>query len=168
MAGNATIGTPLNLHQTQFMTTIRDFMAQDHLHCDEVLAPAERLAIDQNWDAAAAAFTHFKTLVLQHFNAEETLLFPAFEERTGMHMGPTQAMRGEHVQMRQLMDAASAALVEMDGDDYAGYTETLLIMMQQHNMKEESMLYPMCDQYLSDQTSVLLPKLQALLPGTAT
>jgi hemerythrin-like domain-containing protein len=75
-------------------------------------------------------------------------------------MGPTQVMRGEHVQMRELMDAARDALLAKDADDYSGNAETLLIMMQQHNMKEENVLYPMCDQHLVDQVDVLLPQIQ--------
>jgi iron-sulfur cluster repair protein YtfE (RIC family) len=150
------------------MINIRDFMAQDHLHCDGFFQQTERLAAAQNWAGAAAAFAQFKTLVLQHFDAEETLLFPAFEEKSGMRMGPTQVMRDEHTQMRQLMDAAGAALDEKDGGDYAGCAETLLIMVQQHNLKEENVLYPMCDQHLFDQAIVLLPQLQELLPGKAT
>ena len=150
------------------MTNIRDFMAQDHRQCDRVFESAERLAAANDWDGSAAAFAQFKALVLQHFDAEETLLFPAFEEQSGMRMGPTQVMRGEHAQMRGLMNAAAAALVDTDGEDYAGYAETLLIMMQQHNLKEENMLYPLCDQQLFEQSKDLLPKLQKLLPGQAT
>ena len=33
--------------------------------------------------------------------------------------------------------------------------ESLLIMMQQHNMKEENVLYPMCDQHLVGEPAVL-------------
>jgi DUF438 domain-containing protein len=77
-----------------------------------------------------------------------------------MYMGPTQVMRGEHVQMRELMDAACASLAAKDAEDYSGNAETLLVMMQQHNMKEENMLYPMCDQHLMDQIDALLPQLQ--------
>lgn len=149
------------------MTTIRDYMARDHLYCDGFFAQAERLTATQDWDAAVAAFAQFQTLVLQHFEAEESMIFPAFEEKTGMRMGPTEVMRGEHVQMRQLMDAAYAALQQRDADDYAGFAETLLIMMQQHNLKEENVLYPMCDQHLDDQIGALIPKLQAMLPGRA-
>jgi iron-sulfur cluster repair protein YtfE (RIC family) len=54
-------------------------------------------------------------------------------------------------------------LLAKDADDYAGNTETLLIMMQQHNMKEEHVLYPMCDQHLADLADVLLPKLRQQL-----
>lgn len=147
------------------MPTIRDFMAHDHLHCDGVLASTERLVATQDWNAAAAAFAQFQTQVLQHFAAEESVLFPAFEEKSGMRMGPTQVMRGEHAQMRQLMDACAAALQAGDAGDYAGYADTLLIMMQQHNVKEENVLYPMCDQHLAGQAAVLVPQLQSLMPG---
>lgn len=78
-----------------------------------------------------------------------------------MYRGPTQVMRGEHVQMRQLLAAAETALAKRDADDYMGNAETLLIMMQQHNVKEENVLYPMCDQHLADQLENLLPELRA-------
>jgi len=44
-----------------------------------------------------------------------------------------------------------------DKDAYLGLSETLNMLMQQHNMKEENMLYPMSDQVLSsDRDSVIL------------
>ena len=36
-------------------------------------------------------------------------------------------------------------------------------MMQQHNMKEENILYPMCDQHLATALPALLPVLQTTL-----
>ena len=78
-------------------------------------------------------------------------------------MGPTQVMRVEHEQMRELLSAAQSALSAQDADDYAGNAETLLIMMQQHNMKEENVLYPLCDDHLVDQVDVLLTQLQLRL-----
>jgi DUF438 domain-containing protein len=135
-------------------------MADDHRRCDDIFVEVEALVTAQDWDRAGARFADFRQSVLQHFAAEESLLFPAFEEKTGMHMGPTQVMRGEHIQMRELLDAALAALTAKDADDYSGNAETLLIMMQQHNMKEENVLYPMCDQHLLDYLDVLLPQLQ--------
>lgn len=149
------------------MHNIRDFMAHDHLHCDGVLARTEGLVNSGEWDGATTTFAQFQALVLQHFGAEESLLFPAFEDATGMRTGPTQVMRGEHVQMRQLMDACGAALQARDADDYAGYADTLSIMMQQHNVKEENVLYPMCDQHLAGQVDVLVPQLKQLLPAGA-
>jgi hemerythrin-like domain-containing protein len=98
--------------------------------------------------------------MLLSFRGRRSVLFPLFEQRTGMYQGPTQVMRGEHTQMRQLLAAAEAALAKREADDYAGNAETLLIMMQQHNVKEENVLYPMCDQHLADQLDALLPELQ--------
>ena len=77
-----------------------------------------------------------------------------------MSMGPTQVMRLEHTQMRALLDDANAALNSGELDDYLGQAETLLIMMQQHNMKEENILYPMCDQHLSAELPDVLQHLE--------
>ena len=150
------------------MTNIKEFMADDHRFCDEVIVRVETAVAAHEWDDALNSFTQAQTLVLQHFDAEETLIFPAFEEKTGMRGGPTQVMRDEHVQMRQLMDAARQALLAKDADDYTGYAETLLIMMQQHNMKEENVLYPMCDQHLGNDLPTLIPQLQEKMPGRAS
>ena len=147
------------------MTTIRDFMTEDHRRCDDVFAEVEQAVASGDWSAAAESFGRFHAGVLQHFATEEFLLFPAFEEKTGMTMGPTQVMRGEHVQMRELMAAAAESLAAKDADGYSGNAETLLIMMQQHNMKEENILYPMCDLQLAAQQQALLAQLQDGISG---
>lgn len=142
------------------MHEITNFMTRDHRSCDDCLVAAEQAVSDGAWDVARTGFARFREAMLAHFSAEESLLFPLFEQQTGMYRGPTQVMRGEHAQMRQLLVAAESALAESDAEDYAGYAETLLIMMQQHNVKEENVLYPMCDQHLADQLGELLPQLE--------
>lgn len=149
------------------MPNIRNFMAADHRHCDEILATAEQAVAAGAWDRAITSFAQFQNAVLRHFDAEESLLFPAFEESTGLRGGPTQVMRGEHVQMRELMEAARSGLLEKNVDDYSGNAETLLVMLQQHNVKEENVLYPMCDQHLVDQVAQLLPQLQEKMQARA-
>lgn len=136
------------------MTTLRDLMTDDHRHCDDLFAAAEKAVTTKQWDAANAAFASFRAAVEAHLAAEERTLFPAFEQATGMTMGPTRVMRMEHDQIRELMGDAARALGDRLGDAYAGYAETLLIMMQQHNMKEENILYPMCDEQLAAETTL--------------
>lgn len=80
-----------------------------------------------------------------------------------MRMGPTQVMRMEHGQIRALLDDAVDALEQANPDDFLGLADTLLIMMQQHNMKEENILYPMCDQHLAGETPELLACLETEL-----
>ena len=113
---------------------------------------------------AKEAFVEFKIGLQRHIVWEEDVLFPKWEENSGMaEGGPTQVMRMEHVQMRALMDDAAEALKAGDADGYLGHAETLLIMMQQHNMKEENVLYPMCDQHLAGETPELLARLETEL-----
>ena len=142
------------------MESIRDLMAADHRQCDDFFVAVERSVARSAWSDADAEFGRLHDAMLHHFDAEEEILFPAFEAHTGMTMGPTRVMRSEHDQMRELLAAAKAALDERDADDYSGTAETLLIMMQQHNMKEENILYPMCDQRLTGRFEPLLAQLK--------
>ncbi len=141
------------------MSTIAELMTHDHRACDHDFARAETLAAENDWQGASEALEAFAHGLNAHFDAEEQQLFPAFEAATGMTQGPTQVMRGEHVDMRAALERLRAALQARDADDFAGEAETLLIMMQQHNMKEENILYPMCDMHLGEQRSTLVDAL---------
>lgn len=139
---------------------IKEFMAQDHKACDLLFANAESAAAAEDWDTATQAFNDFVQAMERHLGIEENELFPAFEEATGMTMGPTEMMRSEHDQMRVLFAEMRDAMERQHGDDYLGLSETLLILMQQHNMKEEQILYNMMDQHLSDDISHWQKKFQ--------
>lgn len=123
-------------------------LSQHHKHCDEIFADAEEACGQGDWTAGGAAFELLREQLETHFASEEELLFPAFEAATGMTSGPTEVMRGEHRQMRDLLAQMQAAVASRDSDAFGGAAETLLILMQQHNMKEENILYPMCDNAL--------------------
>ncbi len=94
-----------------------------------------------------------------HFSMEESVLFPSFEERVGQTMGPTQMMRMEHTQMRQLFTDMAQAVEQRDRERYLGLSETLMMIMQQHNMKEEQMLYRMIDQAFGPESGELIEKM---------
>ena len=134
-----------------------------HRHCDDLFVAAEESAQRGDWAAAAPAFARFHEQMNAHFEAEEALLFPAFEAATGMSGGPTEMMRYEHDQMRTLLAQLAAACEDHDGETYAGVAETLLMLMQQHNMKEENILYPMCDDTLGADAERLGAKMSAML-----
>ena len=129
---------------------IKQFMAQDHKNCDLLFAKAENAASTGDWETAGLAFDEFIQSMERHLGIEEQELFPAFEEETGVVTGPTEMMRMEHDQMRGLFAEMSYALEQKNSDDFLGVAETLLIMMQQHNIKEEQILYSMMDQRLPE------------------
>jgi len=143
------------------MSTIKTYMEGDHRRCDELFAEAESLVAEGDWAAAAESYNDFHQAMEQHFGMEENALFPAFEEATGSTMGPTQVMRMEHGQMRSLFQRMDEALQARDRDEFLGTADTLLILMQQHNMKEEQMLYPMSDRALDGED--VLQRMQSAL-----
>lgn len=137
------------------MHTIPDFMTAQHRHCDDSFIAAESAVSAKKWSEADSQWVLFTTDLEHHLQQEETILFPAFEQATGMTMGPTQVMRAEHAQMRQLLAAMTQQLSAQNKAQFLGLSETLMILMQQHNMKEEQMLYPMTQAHLPDAAAVL-------------
>ncbi len=144
---------------------IRQFMAHDHRECDLLFSKAENAAADGDWEAASQAFNEFHHAMERHLGIEEQVLFPAFEEETGILTGPTEMMRMEHDQMRALFVEMKDAVEQKDSDEYLGTSETLLILMQQHNMKEEQILYSMMDQRLPENVSEWRTKFDNWQPG---
>jgi len=140
------------------MSTIPDYMTQKHRDCDEIFTQAESAVAKNNWLAANEQWSIFTDELELHLQAEENILFPQFEQATGMTAGPTQVMRGEHQQMRVLVNDINESLNVENKDKFLGLSETLMVLMQQHNMKEEMMLYPMCQQQIS-QSDVLQEQL---------
>jgi iron-sulfur cluster repair protein YtfE (RIC family) len=145
------------------MSVPTQILPDHHRHCDDLFVAAENSVQRGDWAAAAPAFEHFRAQMNAHFEAEESVLFPAFEAATGMSEGPTGMMRHEHEQMRALLSQLSAACSSRDRDAYTGAAETLLMLMQQHNMKEENILYPMCDRALGTEAATVGAKMRPLL-----
>lgn len=137
------------------MTSIPEFMTTKHRECDELFTEAEAAAAKSDWSLALTKWQLFTVELSKHFSQEEDVLFPKFEQATGMTAGPTQVMRMEHQQMRALVQDLDNALAAQDKDAYLGLSETLMVMMQQHNMKEEMMLYPMMAQNIADGEQVI-------------
>lgn len=148
------------------MPTLTAPMQRHHKHCDELFADAEAAVTANDWTTATSRMAAFHAELECHFRTEEEVLFPAFEAATGMTLGPTQMMRHEHAQMRELVGRMEAALEQRDVETFTGSAQTLLILMQQHNMKEENILYPMCDRSLAGQAGPLGEQLDARLTTT--
>ncbi len=138
------------------MQSILEFMSADHERCDEHFSAAEQSVADKNWDQAGGQFAHFCNALECHFRREERVLFPQFERATGHRGGPTEVMRMEHEQIRVLLKSMENSLQARDMNNFLGSSETLLILMQQHNMKEEQILYPMLDNMLAEVADQLI------------
>jgi len=144
------------------MQTLSTYLTSDHRRCDDVFIEMEQCVSGGRWDDARARFQEFSAGVEQHFAMEETVLFPAFEKATGNSAGPTSVMKSEHRQIRDILQLLRAALALHDTASFLGNSETLNIMIQQHNAKEESILYLMADRVLVGQQQELLAAMHQL------
>lgn len=143
------------------MNALNDLLGGQHRHCDATLAEVELLVAAADWPAAGPAAAAFDAELRAHFLREESVLFPAFEAETGSHCGPTRVMREEHDQIRALLDAMCLAAGRRDDDAWLGLSDTLVLLMQQHNLKEEQILFPLAARMLGDGLPALLAGLRA-------
>jgi len=138
------------------MESIANYMTAEHRKCDGLYADFENAVLDKNREKSIEYFNRLAQDTERHLKKEEEILFPAFEQATGSQMGPTQVMRMEHTQIRQMLSQIDAEIKQDNSKRIHGMLETLMILFQQHNMKEEQMLYPMTDRALAAQSEDII------------
>lgn len=142
------------------METITTLLSHQHHNCDQLFAQAEASVAKMQWEHATTDFERFLAAMEHHFSLEEQILFPQVEDHMGHTGGPTAVMRMEHQQMRQIFTEMAECITNHDSEPYLGLAETLLMLMQQHNAKEEQILYPLSDDLLSNDRPALLEQLR--------
>lgn len=139
------------------MESITAWMQQDHVLIDGILERATAAAQAGDLAALEREATLFLQRLERHIDMEENLLFPAFEERTGMTAaGPSVQMRAEHEQMQAIFLQMRAAVAAKDAAGYRQASQALQEILVPHNLKEEQMMYPMLDEAMGADASALL------------
>ena len=125
--------------------TISGVFQNDHDRLDALWQSFQALK-RQNFLKAKEAFAQFKSGLERHIRWEEDLLFPLWEDKTGMSDGgPTFVMRHEHRRIEEQLQAIDRSISEENADD-AEPEQALLAVLAAHNLKEERVLYPAIDQ----------------------
>lgn len=128
--------------------TISAFYEQDHDRLDGLFKTFQQMK-RSDFARAKEAFKEFKFGLQRHIVWEEDLLFPLWEEKTGMaDGGPTFVMRNEHRQIGQQLEAIHRKVADQNPDSDQE-EQALLNLLGSHNMKEERVLYPALDQVTS-------------------
>jgi len=149
------------MKSTDFEGGLVAFFSQDHQDCDSRWADVEELLDTADIETARPAWQKFDASMRRHFAMEEEVLFPAFDARSGMAGGgPVAVMKMEHQQMRGLLDQIGAAMEAGDAGEAMDVGDTLLMLIQQHNVKEEGMLYPMAENILAAEWAALAARLE--------
>ncbi len=144
------------------MGSIKTFLGADHKSCDEVFADTENAIVGGDWKLAGELFEKMSADFLRHFQMEEEVLFPEFEEKSGMSCGPTMVMRLEHEQMKQALGRMRDEVANQNKDMALGVCETFNILVQQHNSKEEMILYMMADNILASSSDGIVDRMKTL------
>ncbi|MBK8010035.1 MAG: hemerythrin domain-containing protein [Deltaproteobacteria bacterium] len=129
--------------------SITSFFLADHRACDQAWTDLEAAASPKAAEKTRTFWASLVSAVEGNFHREEEVLFPAFEQASGMAGGgPTEVMRHEHKQMRAMLAQMKQALDAGDIDGLLDHGDTFLMLMKQHNMKEEGVLFPMAERAL--------------------
>lgn len=113
--------------------------------------------------------SHFIFGLRRHIRMEEDCLFPLFEERSRIPegSGPTAVMRAEHQEieailrmMEEFLNAGDCATIIQTIEGQAVHPS---VLFHSHDVKEESMLYPMADRLFTQaEKDHLCLKMQTL------
>lgn len=143
---------------------ILEFMGKDHDRLDDLFKEFLRLK-EEDLRRARPLFHEFKTGLQRHIVWEEEILFPIFEERTGMReSGPTAVMRQEHRQIKDFLERIHNTLLKADTQTDP-LQKGLLEVLSAHNQKEEDILYPWIDHALSEvEIKEALDRMERLPP----
>ncbi len=133
------------------MQTVTEYMGQHHAELDSLFEAFIGQQAD-NMGQAIPIADRFRLGLLNHILWEEEILFPIFDERSGMSGGgPTAVMRSEHGRIKVLLEEITEKLRQ---NELAGIGEPeneLVEILRSHNRKEENILYPSIDALLSDE-----------------
>jgi len=138
------------------MDTICAFLKYDHERCDDLFYQAETSIAQRNWKSAIDNFRKYQDVLKQHIRMEEKVLLPAFEQTLVGGAEPVAMLRCEHRQIDGIVHRMWEAIQRFDPTDYVLHAETLTLLMQQHTLKEEEMLYPLLDRALACKRSKII------------
>lgn len=143
--------------------TITDYLQTDHRRLDGIMDSFQDALRGERWEDASKDFHEFVLGLRRHIKIEEEILFPVFEEKTGMiDAGPTFVMKMEHKEINELLDRILAATGGHDGSAATEAAGELISILTDHNMKEEHILYPESDSFISGpERAQIIKKAQA-------
>lgn len=128
--------------------TISSMFDKDHERLDALFKSFQTLK-RTDFLKAKNAFLEFKAGLQRHVAWEEEVMFPLWEKKSGMTGGgPTIVMRNEHREIGDCLESL-ARKIQAQNPETDREEETLLDLLDRHNMSEEEVLYPEMDHLIS-------------------
>ncbi len=145
---------------------IGEALSWDHDRLDALELAAFRARANGDLQSAFDLYADFAAGLNRHIAFEESIVFPAFEDRAGLpaSAGPTAMMRAEHRQIRALLNQIDGGI----GDAASSVEEVrrdFLALLAEHNLKEERVLYPTVDRLMGLEEADRLVRQVQIYPG---
>ncbi|MBP9854167.1 MAG: hemerythrin domain-containing protein [Candidatus Omnitrophica bacterium] len=142
------------------------YFSHDHDALDQFFVEFQHWKY-KDYSIAKEHFKQFKFGLQRHIVWEEEILFPIFEKKTGLiNEGPTVVMRMEHQQIKNLLGLLHKK-VQQQNPDSDEEEQSLIRVLENHNDKEEGLLYPAIDQMMSLEERALVYKKMEDIPPQA-
>jgi regulator of cell morphogenesis and NO signaling len=167
--------SPLELGPTVFRTEIArretpgeglrgvgEALSWDHDRLDALEEAAFKARAAGDFPAAFDLYAEFAIGLRRHIGFEEQLLFPAFEEASGIppSSGPTAVMRAEHKEIVDLLERIADRIGDA-AESLEALHQSFHAVLGLHNLKEERVLYPGTDRMLGPaESDRLVQKIQ--------
>jgi iron-sulfur cluster repair protein YtfE (RIC family) len=113
---------------------------------EELLAGLQALQVKS--PGARERFRELDRRIERQIRWEDNVLFKAIAGKFASC--PVHAMRREHQRLRSLTRGALASLAQGNPEAARAYIRELQETLASHSLREESLLFPACDELLSD------------------
>jgi uncharacterized protein (DUF2249 family)/hemerythrin-like domain-containing protein len=134
---------------------VHETLAWEHARLDDLQRATLTAIAAGDLPEARRHYAVFERRLNRHIHFEEELLFPVFERKTGSRDGVTTAMRGEHREIRLMLERAARSLYGVpEGAEHA--CQTLRAVLERHDFGEEAAFYDVMDSMLEPAESEAL------------
>lgn len=132
------------------LNCVSAYFEADHARLDAVFKQFQQVK-ESSVAESKPYFRIFNNGLKRHIVWEEDLLFPAYENHTGVRdSGPTEVMRQEHRQIGATLEAIHDKIRRGQSDTQVEEAR-LLEILGDHNRKEEKILYPAINASLGEE-----------------
>jgi len=123
------------------LRSVSEYMEADHRRLDAAYARVIDAVGRGDWAKAQRCFDEFSCGLDRHMQAEERVLYPVFEQVTGMTAGPVTVMQREHDLLRELLAAVAEALGQRDEPSLRERAGIAAQVLDLHNTKVVRAIY---------------------------
>lgn len=130
-------------------STVTACFAAAHHRLDRLVAEVSDSVSGSDLRAARFYFKELARHLRSHLYFEETFMFPLLEMACGAN-GPMCVLRREHEEIESRLGGLQASLFLGSLADVRAELAALVATLENHNGREERVLYPMIDRELDD------------------